>query len=160
MRFSVIAAAAALAAGANAYSNATYVTEVVTAYTTYCPEPTKITHGGKTYTITSATTLTITDCPGGCTVTKPVAPTSTPVAPIYTPPAGKPETPVVPVVPGPSGVPAPYPNGTVPVVPSPPAGTGSPTGTAPPAFTGAANKAFAASGAGLAAVFGVVAYIL
>lgn len=64
------AAVLALAAGANAWSNVTYTTEVVTAYTTYCPEPTEITHGGKTYTITEATTFTITDCP--CTVTKPV----------------------------------------------------------------------------------------
>lgn len=30
----------------------TYTTEVVTAYTTYCPEATKITHGGQTYTAT------------------------------------------------------------------------------------------------------------
>lgn len=76
MRFSTVAAAAAFVAGTNAYSNSTsaapvYVTEVVKSYTTYCPEPTKITHGHKTYTITSATTLTITDCP--CTVTKPVS---------------------------------------------------------------------------------------
>jgi len=76
MQFSVVAAALALVAGTNAYAykNTTapaYVTEVVTAYTTYCPEPTKITHGGKTYTVTKATTLTITDCP--CTVTKPVS---------------------------------------------------------------------------------------
>lgn len=42
-----------------------YVTEVLTAYTTYCPEATKITHAGETYTVTEATTLTITNCPGG-----------------------------------------------------------------------------------------------
>jgi hypothetical protein len=42
-----------------------YVTEVVTAYTTYCPEPTEITHAGETYTVSEATTLTITNCPGG-----------------------------------------------------------------------------------------------
>ena len=48
-----------------------YTTEVVTAYTTYCPEATKITHGGQTYTATEvsfkdqsfrSTLLTI--CPG------------------------------------------------------------------------------------------------
>ena len=39
-----------------------YVTDVVTAYTTYCPEPTKITHKGETYTVSEATTLTITNC--------------------------------------------------------------------------------------------------
>lgn len=75
MKFSaaaVIAAAAGVSAG---YAkNVTYTTEVVDVYTTYCPEPTKITHGGKTYTITEATTFTITDCP--CTVTKPVITTS------------------------------------------------------------------------------------
>jgi hypothetical protein len=148
MQFSVVAAALALVAGTNAYAykNTTtpaYVTEVVTAYTTYCPEPTKITHGGKTYTVTKATTLTITDCP--CTITKPA--TSTPV---YTPPAV--------VVPPHS---APYKNETTPtvVVPAPPVGTGAPTKPAPPAFTGAANK-MAASGAGLAAVMGAVAYLL
>jgi hypothetical protein len=45
-----------------------YTTITTTALTTYCPEPTKITHNGKTYTVTEATTLTITDCP--CTVTE------------------------------------------------------------------------------------------
>jgi hypothetical protein len=30
----------------------TYVTEVVTAYTTYCPEATVITHGAVTYSVT------------------------------------------------------------------------------------------------------------
>lgn len=45
-----------------------YVTEVVTAFTTYCPEPTEIVTNSKTYTVTGATTLTITDCP--CTLVK------------------------------------------------------------------------------------------
>jgi hypothetical protein len=154
MRFSTVAAAAAFVAGTNAWSNHTgpaYVTEVVTAYTTYCPEPTKITHGTKTYTVTKATTLTISDCP--CTVTKPVV-TSTPV---YTPPVVvKPSSSAV-YVPAP---PAPYKNETTPVVPAPPAGTGSPSTSAPPTkFTGAANKA-AVSGGALAAVFGLIAYAL
>jgi hypothetical protein len=53
MRFSVVAASAlSLAAGASAWSNDTYVTEVVTAYTTFCPAPTVISHGGETYTVT------------------------------------------------------------------------------------------------------------
>lgn len=56
-----------------------YTTEVVTAYTTYCPAPTEIVHGDKTYTVTEATTLTITDCP--CTLTKPVV---VPTKPVYT----------------------------------------------------------------------------
>lgn len=72
---------AASVVGLSAYalpSNATttasphvvYTTEVVTALTTYCPAATTLTYNSKTYTITSATTLTITDCP--CTIHKPV----------------------------------------------------------------------------------------
>ena len=58
MRFSAVAAAAlSLAAGATAhFSNESYVesyvTEVVTAYTTFCPAPTVITHNNVTYTVT------------------------------------------------------------------------------------------------------------
>lgn len=89
---SIVAASAALVAGANAYGNATYVTEVVTAYTTFCPSPTVLVHGLKTYTVTEATTLVITDCP--CTVTKPVI--TKPVVPAV--PTHKPEEPSVPVV--------------------------------------------------------------
>jgi len=150
MKFSAAVAAAAIFAGAQAYSNVTYTTEVVTAYTTYCPGPTTITHGSSTYTVTSATTLTITDCP--CTVTKPVIPTTvtkctTCVAP----------TSVV------VSSPAPYNNATVPVVtpvPTKPAPTSTPSGpvSMPPAFPGAANRA--TSGAGLAALVGLAAYIL
>ncbi|KAG6100607.1 hypothetical protein E4U30_004275 [Claviceps sp. LM220 group G6] len=47
-----------------------YTTQVVTALTTYCPLATTLTYGNKTYTVKSATTLTITDCP--CTIHKPV----------------------------------------------------------------------------------------
>lgn len=66
-----------------------YVTQVVTAYTTYCPYPTTFAQGNQTYTVTSATTLTITSCPGGCKVTTPVkslppATTVTAVVPHYT----------------------------------------------------------------------------
>lgn len=56
-----------------------YTTEVVTAYTTYCPEATQITHGGVTYSVTSATTLTIP----AATVTKAVYTTIAP-PPVYT----------------------------------------------------------------------------
>ena len=50
----VIAASAALVAGANAWGNDTivYTTEVLTAYTTYCPAATSIVHNSKTYTVT------------------------------------------------------------------------------------------------------------
>ena len=51
MKFSAAAVLAA-AAGASAYSNVTYTTEIVTAVTTYCPYATQVTYGGTTYTIT------------------------------------------------------------------------------------------------------------
>lgn len=38
-----------------------YTTEVVDVYTTYCPYATTLTYGTKTYTVSEATTLTITD---------------------------------------------------------------------------------------------------
>lgn len=73
MRFAAAVAAATMAGLASASvapvpKNGTapaYVTEVVTAFTTFCPEATQITHAGETYTVTEATTLTITNCPGG-----------------------------------------------------------------------------------------------
>jgi len=53
MKFTAAVVLAA-AAGASAHykGNATVVTEVVDVYTTYCPAPTEITHGTKTYTVT------------------------------------------------------------------------------------------------------------
>ena len=48
MKYAV--AVAALVAGASASYN--YTTEVVTAYTTYCPEATTLSYGSKTYTVT------------------------------------------------------------------------------------------------------------
>merc|ERR1712230_213764 len=100
MRFTAAVAAAGLAGAAVAdhMGNSTmaasasdvYVTDVVTAYTTYCPAPTKITHKGETYTVSEATTLTITNCPGGCTVTKPASSavvSSAPAVPETTAPA-------------------------------------------------------------------------
>jgi hypothetical protein len=133
MKFS--AAVLALAAGANAFKNVTYTTEIVTAITTYCPEPTTVEYGGTTYTITEATTLTITDCP--CTIKKPVTTISAPS----------------------------YHNSTVAptgVVPTTaPAGTGvAPGPTSPPLATAGAGKAAALSGGALAGVLGLAAFIL
>lgn len=51
MRFSAATVLAAVA-GAHAWSNVTYTTEVVTQLVTYCPGPTVITHGASTYTVT------------------------------------------------------------------------------------------------------------
>lgn len=73
MRFSSTTTLLALAAATvsvSAYSNATWTTEVVTEYITYCPYATQITYGTNIYTVTEPTTLTISDCP--CTVSKPV----------------------------------------------------------------------------------------
>ncbi|OLN85975.1 Clock-controlled protein 6-like protein 2 [Colletotrichum chlorophyti] len=140
MKFS--AAALVLAAGAMAHKNVTYVTEVVSSYTTYCPGPTVITHADKTYTITSATTLTITDCP--CTVTKPVltssvvkcdscVPTKNATIPVATPVVSKT------TIPATAGI----------------------TPTKPPSVpTAGAGKAAALSGAGLAGVLGLAAFVL
>ncbi|KAI9818326.1 MAG: hypothetical protein M1832_004444 [Thelocarpon impressellum] len=159
MRYSV-AAVAALAAGASAWSNEThpvYTTEVVTAYTTYCPSPTTVVHNKVTYTVKSATTLTITDCP--CTVTKPLVTYTSTVCntctPVITPTSysTKYET-HVPV----------YTNATVSTKVYSTPGVAAPTTAVPttkaPQFTGAANKAFAASGAGLAGLLGLAAYVL
>jgi hypothetical protein len=143
----------------------TYTTEVVTAYTTYCPYPTEVVHGSTTYTVTEATTLTISDCP--CTVSKPVyystvtecttcsethpvptPPTSTEIHPIptYTPPQNTTVSPVYP--------------------PQTPTASGpgmvySPSGTSPPiaTYTGAASSNVAGSWF-VAAGFGLVALLM
>lgn len=54
----------------NSTSSSTVVYETITttALTTYCPYATTVVQGQKTYTVSEATTLTITDCP--CTLTK------------------------------------------------------------------------------------------
>ncbi|KAK1731033.1 hypothetical protein CaCOL14_005657 [Colletotrichum acutatum] len=142
MKFSAAALVLA-AAGAMAHKNVTYVTEVVSAYTTYCPGPTVISHADKTYTITSATTLTITDCP--CTVTKPVITSSIVKC---------------------ENCAAPTKNGTVPVATpalskTTVAGTAAITPTKPVSVpTAGAGKAAALSGAGLAGVLGFAAFVL
>ncbi|KAJ8126795.1 hypothetical protein O1611_g6841 [Lasiodiplodia mahajangana] len=80
MKFTIAAAAAFIAGVSASYpaysaaANVTYTTKVVTAYETYCPYATQITYGTNTYTVTEATTLTITDCP--CTISVPVYTTS------------------------------------------------------------------------------------
>jgi hypothetical protein len=40
-----------------------YTTFTTDFFTTFCPTPTKVTIGTKTYTVTSSQTLTVTDCP-------------------------------------------------------------------------------------------------
>jgi hypothetical protein len=140
MKFS--AAVLALAAGANAFKNVTYTTEVVTAITTFCPEPTTVEYGGTTYTITEATTLTISDCP--CTIKKPVTTISS-------------------VVCHAGSCPPVYHNSTAPAPVEPtktPVGTiGQPAPTKTPVQTAGAGK-LALTGGALAGVLGFVALAL
>ncbi|CZS88288.1 uncharacterized protein RAG0_00006 [Rhynchosporium agropyri] len=74
-----------------------YTTITTSVLTTFCPSPTTFIHGTKTYTITEATTLTITDCPCTYTRTKDSSEiaTTTPVSPPAT----------TPVVPPPESIP-------------------------------------------------------
>ncbi|KFY17249.1 hypothetical protein V491_05057, partial [Pseudogymnoascus sp. VKM F-3775] len=51
----------------------TWIITTVSAYVTICPSPTTFTQGVQTYTVTEATTLTITNCP--CTISYPAPPT-------------------------------------------------------------------------------------
>jgi hypothetical protein len=147
----LLVAASALVAGASASYNGSvvYTTEVHTAYTTVCPEATQLSFNGQTYTVSESTTLTITNCP--CTIVKPVTtyssvycstcPSSAPVYVNSTVPAA---------TPAPTTTPAAVGTG---------AAGGVPT-SSPAPFTGSANKAFVASGAGLAGLLGLAAYIL
>jgi len=146
MQYSAAAVIALAASTAAAWSNGTvvYTTEVHTAYTTVCPASTELTFNGVTYTATASTTLTITNCP--CTIVKPVTTQS--------------------VVAAPSSAPV-YPNGTAAATTAaaaPPAGTGSvvvaPSSTPSTITASGGNKAFALSGASLAGLLGLAAYIL
>jgi len=156
MQYSVAAVLALAASATASYTNGTvvYTTEVHTAYTTVCPASTELTFNGITYTATASQTLTITNCP--CTVVTPVTTSSS----VYCNTCAAPS-------------PAPvYPNGTSPAVPTteaaappPAAGTGGaviPAASATPSTITAsgANKAFAFSGASLAGLLGLAAYIL
>ncbi|RFU72315.1 hypothetical protein TARUN_9947 [Trichoderma arundinaceum] len=142
-------------------SNVTVVTEVVDTYTTYCPYATQITHGSKTYTVTEPTTLTITDCP--CTITRPV----TTVSSVLCNTCGNAAPTGYPTGGNGGSVPPAFTNSTVstptyapPAGGNPPASTGGVTPTAPPPVpTGGASKAVL-SGAGLAGIVGLAAFVL
>lgn len=127
-----------------------YVTKTVSHYTTYCPGPTQITTNDKTYTVTEATTLTITDCP--CTVIEttsayvPILSTSEPAPyPCKNCTAAPPTYP--------TGTGAPYQPGAPSYTPGAPA---PPSHSAPPEFEGAAAK----FGVGLLAFAGVAVAML
>ncbi|KAF4954608.1 hypothetical protein FSARC_12048 [Fusarium sarcochroum] len=132
-----------------------YTTEVYTTLTTYCPEPTHVTYGNKTYTVTEPTTLTLTGpCP--VTKTKPAEyPQPTPGKPGK---PGQPEGPhnTAPGQPGKPGQPGqpevPQTTGPVPVNPT---GTyPAPEGTEPAIVTAAAGRI---APAGLLALVGALA---
>lgn len=128
-------------------------TKIVPETTFVCPTPTVVTYEEKTYSITKATTLTISSYS-----TVVIKTTHTPEA---EKPSSKHETPVysatVPPPVAPTHAPYPSKNATVPHVPQGTA-TGYPTSTKPstPEFTGAAAQA----GVGLLAVVGALAAFL
>ncbi|KAL1793852.1 hypothetical protein ACET3X_007273 [Alternaria dauci] len=144
-------------------------TEVVHATSYVCPEPTTITYGASTYTISSSTTLSIPEYTATYvhTPSAEVPTVPKPTASVTASVSGHPSVPEAShTAPGYSAAPpAPlYPssNGTVPHVP---AGTGYPTGTgavpsstkpATPEFTGAAGKVTV----GFFAIAGAVAAFL
>jgi hypothetical protein len=151
MQYSFVALAALAATASAHYNNGTvvYTTEVHTAYTTVCPAATELTFNGVTYTATEATTLTITNCP--CTIVKPVttssvvAPSSVPTsAPVYTN-----ATTAAPTI-APTTT-----QGSVGTTVIP---TTKPSSTPIQASSG--NKALALSGASLAGLLGLAAYLL
>ncbi|KAM3074638.1 hypothetical protein ACMFMG_008066 [Clarireedia jacksonii] len=177
MHFSTIAVASAVAAVVSANGNhtatpsAVWVTDVVTSFTTVCPAATSFAFNGVTYTATESETVTITNCP--CTVSKPVYTTSSVICSTCT---GAPTTATV----VPSSAPV-YPNGTVATGATTGAATGAtsvatskgsvgttsaaagssatPSGTTP-IISNSGNRVLAFSGASLAGLLGVAAYIL
>ncbi|OQE19171.1 hypothetical protein PENSTE_c016G05907 [Penicillium steckii] len=162
MRFSV-AAAITMAAGAFAG----VVTETVTDYTTYCPEATSIVHGGSTYSVPSAGTVTLSN--GPYTVTRPLVTQTVTQCNKCTSSTAAPTMPAVsPSAPASSSMPV---YSSTPLVPSGADATGAPAPSSPsgagastpapsqPAFNAGTMNA-AGAGAGLAAVFGAAALLL
>jgi len=149
MQYSVAAVLALAATTVSAWpgnGTVSYTTEVHTAYTTYCPAATTVALGGTTYTVTEATTLTITNCP--CTIVKPVT-TSSVVIPTKAPVYANHTTTA-------AGYPTSSKAGSV--------GTTSAKASAsaaPSTITASgSNKVAALSGASLAGLLGLAAYIL
>ncbi|KAI4860757.1 hypothetical protein F4820DRAFT_435956 [Hypoxylon rubiginosum] len=148
MRFTqILAPAAGLFAAVNAWGEtAVWTTVIETDYTTYCPSPTTFAWNNVTYTATSATTVTITNCP--CTVTystPPVITTTSYPKPTYYPTGSVGTTITYPVGNGSSTVitytppVSTYISGTVPITTTPgvPTTPGLPTNTPiPPTTTG------------------------
>jgi hypothetical protein len=154
MQFSVVAIVTALAATVSAHENATaspvWVTDVVTSFTTVCPAATTLSFNGVTYTATESETITITNCP--CTVSKPVYITSSVVCATCSP--AVPSAPV-------------YANSTAATTIATSKGSvsSSPISSAPlPGQTvitaNSGNRVLVFSGASLAGLLAVAAYIL
>jgi len=146
MQYSFVAIAALVATAAANYNGTAiqYTTEVHTAYTTVCPASTEITFNGVTYTATESTTLTITNCP--CTVVKPVTTTSSVAyptsAPVYTNSTTTTAAGVTGTAVGTTSV------------------AGYPTAAPSTISASSGNKVFAFSGASLAGLLGLAAYLL
>lgn len=150
MQFKAVSVLALAATAAATYGNVSYTTEIVTEVTTYCPEATQISYNGQTYTVTEPTTLTITNCP--CTISKPVYVTSsvacnTCAAPTTTPVYYNTTSPV-----------ATYSATSVGTVSPVSTAVGTPTPST--ITTNGAGKAMAVSGAGLAGLLGLAAFLL
>jgi len=146
-----------------------WVTTTVSEYTTYCPAPTTVVQGNMTYTVTEATTLTITNCP--CSVSYPAttyttmtlsstttycpAPTTVTIGPMttYCPTPGTYTLPVVTVTPVAGSPPTPAPVAATTTAGTPIAPTAS--ATAPITANGAEKV-----GAGLAGLVGFAAMLL
>ncbi|KAK7966656.1 uncharacterized protein PG986_000933 [Apiospora aurea] len=100
MKTMQIAPMAGLLAAANAWGTTggaegtAYTTLVTTDYVTYCPEPTTFAYKNVTYTVTSPTTLTITNCPCTISVSQPPPVTTTSYCPPTSYPIGTGKPPV------------------------------------------------------------------
>ncbi|RFU33816.1 hypothetical protein B7463_g2499, partial [Scytalidium lignicola] len=137
----------------------TYVTtETVTSYTTYCPAATTVVQNSQTYTVTEATTLTITNCP--CTVVSTVTTSGVPVTSV---PAVNPTAPPYTSIPAASTPAGPFQNTTTTAVAGGVA-TASPTNPSPSPSTGLINGASASYNhigvAALVGLCGIIALLL
>jgi len=151
MQYSFVAVLA-LAAGAMAggKGNVNWVTTTVDTFTTVCPEATSLTYNGVTYTATESETITITNCP--CTISSAVTVVPTTVSTSCSTAASV----------------AVYTNGTTKATTvATTVGTTSTKATSTATASTSAilsasngNKMMAFSGASLAGLLGVAAYIL
>ncbi|CCU81553.1 unnamed protein product [Blumeria hordei] len=122
-----------------------YVTEIVTAFTTICPNATMIEFNSVTYSATESTTLTITNCP--CTIVKPVYVISSVIcatcnAPVFVNATQNSSPPKGPLATASAPVPTTPPTSTSPI---------------PPLISSSANKDYTISGLSLITLTGIYA---